>query len=773
MTANWIENRTAYRCISISPRMVCVNISIEFGREILKQLLQNISSGETHLADVPVPRLSPRGALIKTRASLISAGTERMLVEFGRAGLLQKARQQPDKVHDVLRKMQTDGVGVTLEAVRSQLDKPMPLGYCNVGIIEEVGRDVSQFRLGERVVSNGRHAEFVSVSPTVCARIPDNVRDEEAAFTIISAIALQGIRLAAPTLGECFVVTGLGLIGLLTIQLLRGHGCRVLGVDPDESRLELAREFGAETVSLAAGESPMAAATMFSRGRGVDGVIVAAATPSNDPMNQAAEMCRQRGRVIQVGVTGMNISRELVFRKELVLQVSNSTGPGKGDPEYEEKGHDYPVGFVRWTEQRNFEAVLDMMADGRLRVESLISHRYAFSNAPEAYDVLISSEPNLGILLEYSNDASDAVNERIVHLEQAEGDVRPAGNRPRVSFIGAGNYAGRILIPAFHAAGVELSTVVTGSGVGGVHYGRKYGFKQAGTDATQVLEQRGDDIVVIATRHNTHANMVSSALQSGKHVFVEKPLALQLEEIDRIEVLLEAKSDRMLMIGFNRRFAPQIERVKSLLEPVQQPKSFVMTINATTISLDHWIQDQDIGGGRIVGEACHFIDLLRFLAGCKITRWHVASAAAAPSMTGGDDCASITLQFVDGSVGVVHYLANGHRFLPKERLEVYCGGRILQLDNYRKLRGFGWTGRQRMNLWRQNKGQQRCVAAFVEAVRNGGTSPIPAHELLEVSRITIRAAAAARAGWGNGDAESASRSTDQSETKDVSVDVAD
>lgn len=720
----------------------------------MKQILQNLKNGNTELADVPAPRPPRGGLLIHTTRSLVSAGTERMLVDFGKANLIDKARQQPDKVRMVVDKVKTDGLLPTLETVRNKLDQPLPMGYCNVGVVAAVGDGVGGFEPGERVASNGKHAEVVGVPVNLCAKVPEGVADEEAAFTVIGAIALQGIRLVQPTLGEAVVVTGLGLIGLITVQLLRAHGCRVLGVDFDREKLALAQRFGAEVADLSAGEDPVAIAGRFSRGRGVDAVIVTAATRSSEPMHQAALMCRKRGRIVLVGVTGLELSRADFFEKELTFQVSCSYGPGRYDPAYEEQGQDYPVGFVRWTEQRNFEAVLDMLAVGRLDVKPLISHRFDITEAEQAYAVVAGSEPSLGILLEYPAARGEGVEllaQRTVRFTAPASTAAPARGKPAtVSFIGAGNYATAVLIPAFREAGARLRSVASSGGVSGVHAGKKFGFEETTTDTARLFQDEGTDALVITTRHDSHARFVLGALRAGKHVFVEKPLCLTMGELAEIESVLAGSAEHssrnmehgtrntqnpILMVGFNRRFAPEVVRMKVLLAGVKGPKSLVMTVNAGAIPADHWTQDPVVGGGRIIGEACHFIDLLRHLAGAPITGW---SRSTMDSAT--EDTVTLQLAFADGSIGTVHYFANGSKSFPKERLEVFAGGRVLQLDNFRRLTGFGWPGFRRMNLWRQDKGQKACAAAFVDAVRSSGAAPIPLAEILEVSRISIELA---------------------------------
>jgi predicted dehydrogenase/threonine dehydrogenase-like Zn-dependent dehydrogenase len=711
----------------------------------MKQILQNLRTGATEVADVPRPQARRGHLLIRTTTTLVSVGTERMLVSFGQASLIGKARSQPDKVRQVVEKIRTDGLMPTLEAVFNKLDQPLPLGYCNVGVVIEVGEDVSGFVVGDRVVSNGKHAEVVAVPKNLCAKIPEGVSDEAAAFTVLAAIGLQGIRLVAPTLGECIVVTGLGLIGLITVQLLRAQGCRVLGIDFDARKCALARDLGAETVNLGAGEDPIASAKAFSRGRGVDGVIITASTNSNEPVHQAATMSRKRGRIVLVGVTGLELSRADFFEKELSFQVSCSYGPGRYDPTYEERGVDYPVGFVRWTEQRNFEAVLDMLASRQVVMEQLVSHRFPIDQAEDAYRLISDSAPSLGILLQYPPPAAGQPDPSLVRtVAIPSAAMSSAPGAATIGVIGSGNYATAVLIPAFKAAGARLRVVGSSGGVTALHAGRKFGFESATTDNAAILGDPAVNAVVVATRHDNHAEMVAAALSAGKHVFVEKPLAIDIAGVAAVEAAQASRPDRMVMVGFNRRFAPQVQRMSALLRSLSEPKAMIMTVNAGAIPAEHWTQDPRIGGGRIIGEGCHFIDLLRFLAGSPI----VSFDASALGMGAGlirEDKATITLRFADGSTGTVFYLANGNKAFPKERLEVFCGGRILQLDNYRKLRGFGWPGFSTMNLWRQDKGQRAMAAAFVAAIASGGASPIPFVELVEVAKATIDIAGRLRA----------------------------
>jgi predicted dehydrogenase len=709
----------------------------------MQQLLQSLADGRIALEEIPVPIPASGAILIRTSRSLISSGTERMLLEFGRAGWIEKIRQQPERAHQVLDKMRTDGVLATIAAVRSKLDQPIPLGYCNVGRVVEVGTAAAEFRVGDRVVSNGNHSEFVAVGRNLCARIPESVSDDEAVFAPLAAIALQGLRLAGPAIGERFCVIGLGLVGLIAVQLLRANGCKVLGVDPDPEKSALARRFGADVVDLRAGEDVLRVAERFSARQGIDAVLIAAATDSSEPVEQAAQICRQRGRIVLIGVAGLELNRADFYKKEISFQVSCSYGPGRHDEVYESRGIDYPFGLVRWTEQRNFQAVLQLMESAQLNVRPLISHRFDFGAAGAAYELLADrTQASLGIVLDYRDEANAPAIVRNISLKVSA--PAPLAASPAVAFIGAGNYAGRVLIPAFRVGGARLVAVATANGTSAARYGRQYGFEVASTDVDAVLASPEVDLVVIATRHDSHAHFVQRALAAGKHVFVEKPLALTESEIDAIEAALRDPTQqhtRSLMIGFNRRFAPLALRMKALLGAVREPKNFIVTVNAGAVPAGHWTV-QSAGGGRIIGEACHFIDFLRFLAGCSIT----GSVARSTFCDAGsaDPSACITLSFADGSLGTIHYLTRGHASFPKERVEVFAGGRVLQLDNFRRLRGYGWPGFSSQKLWRQDKGQTACAAAFVGAIKAGAASPIPLEEILEVSRVTIAVSEAAR-----------------------------
>lgn len=706
----------------------------------MRKLLQSLKTGDIELVEAPTPAVPPNHILIETRYTLISAGTERMVMEFGKGNLLQKALQQPDKVKQTVEKIRTDGLTTTLDAVRSKLDQPVPLGYCNAGIVHSVGVGVTEFKPGDRVVSNGEHSELVVVGKNLVTKIPNGVSDEDASFVPLAAIGLQSLRLAKPSLGETFCVLGLGLIGLLTAQLLQAHGCRVVGADFSKDRLALAKSWGVDVIDLSAGEDPVASVMAMTGGRGADGVIISASTPSNDPVTQAARMSRKRGRIVLVGVTGLELSRADFYEKELSFQVSCSYGPGRYDTEYEVNGNDYPLGFVRWTEQRNFEAVLEEIARHRLVLGDLISETVDFAEAEKAYAMITKKgSPVLGVLLSYPDNREGKFIQR-VKLSEPNASREPSAEAQSasVALIGVGGFGGRVTAPGLKAAGARLKTVVSRGGVSAVVEGKKAGFEEATTDLESVLRDDDIDSVVIATRHDAHAGLTNKALKAGKNVFVEKPLAITMEDLEAIETTLEEAGDKAprLMIGFNRRFSPFSIKMKSLLDTVQEPKCLIATINAGAIPANHWAHDPIQGGGRIIGEGCHFIDLLRFFVGAPITDIQCTQISQ-PTQDGiKNDKVTLTMSFADGSIGTLHYFANGPKSLIKERYEAFAANKFLRLENFQKLEAQGWGKGAKMK-GAQDKGHAAALEAFVSAIKEGRPSPIPLNEVLEVSRWTI------------------------------------
>lgn len=705
------------------------------GRIDVRQLCLSLGNGNIEIVELPYPTVGPRQVLVRTSSSLLSAGTERMLLDFGRSSLLDKIRQQPERVRDVLQKLRTDGFIATFDAVNAKLEQPIPLGYCNVGRVLELGSAVAGLSKGDRVVSNGPHAEIVRVAATLCARVPDTVSDEGASFAVLGAIALQGVRLAAPTIGETFAVFGLGLIGQITCQLLVANGCRVLGLDIDAGRLALAETVGIECLDISNNPDPVRWALGRTDGRGVDGVLVAASTTSDAPVRQAARMSRKRGRIVLVGVAGLQLSRADFYEKELSFQVSCSYGPGRYDREYEEEGHDYPLGFVRWTAQRNFEAFLNLLGTGRLNVDKLVSHRVPFERCADAYRLLDADPRALGIVLEYAGDPSGSASHRSVRVSSPRSSGSPGAQG--VGFIGSGNYAVRILAPAFSRAGADLRVLANTGSLPGAFAARKFGFGRLTTDLESLFGDPQLDALVIATRHDSHATLALRALESGKHVFVEKPLCLSLDELALFEQRLNSPEPHpVLCVGFNRRYSPIGQQIRSLLQSVQGPVCMTYTVNAGAIPADHWTQRGDSGGGRIVGECCHFIDFLRFLVGHPIVGIELAVMRTSSMPR---DTVAFLLSFADGSVGCVHYVSNGSSRVPKERLEVSAAGRTLRMENFRSLSGYGWGAAGQRRLLRPDKGQLALAKAFLGSIRDAVPPPIPLREILEVSHFSVLA----------------------------------
>lgn len=706
----------------------------------MKQVLEQLRTGEIEVADVPAPGPAPGRVLIRTTHTVISAGTERMLVEFGRASLLRKARSQPDRVRDVLDKLRADGVLPTLEAVFRKLDEPIPLGYCHAGVVVDGGG--TPFAPGDRVASNGPHAEFASVPRRLCAAVPEGVPGEDAAFTALGAIALQGIRLAAPSFGERVVVIGLGLVGQLAVQLLRAAGCEVMGIDLRSGRLDLAARFGARVADAGAAD-PVRTVGDWSGGAGADAVLIAASAAGDEVARQAARMCRRRGRVVLVGVVGLGLRRDDFYRKEITFQVSCSYGPGRYDPRYEEGGHDYPAGFVRWTEQRNFEAVLAAMARGDLDVKPLVSARFELARAEEAYRRVAGGGEALGVVLACPGGAEEAPA-RAVEAAPPAARRKASPAAPVLAVAGAGAFARGVLLPALRGTRARLKWIVSRSGAPAAAAARRFGAERAGTDWRAVLDDPEVNGVVLAVRHDAHARMVCEALAAGKHVFVEKPLCLtggELAGIARAAGEAASSSGALLMAGFNRRFSPHTARVARGLARRAAPVSMVMTVNAGAVPADAWIRDPAVGGGRIVGEACHFIDLLAHLAGAPV-REVVARASGAS----GDPDVSIGLALADGSAGTVHYLTGGARGYPKEVLQVFGGGRVTTLGNFRVTRSRGPGAGRAFRTWRQDKGHGAELRAFVEAVASGGPSPTPFDSLVNTTRATLAAVRSAASG---------------------------
>ncbi len=695
----------------------------------MKQIIQDLKSGKTILEEVPAPQVRRGCVLIKTQRSLVSLGTERMLVEFGKANWIEKARQQPEKVKQVLEKAKTDGLMPTIEAVRRKLDEPLPLGYCNAGEVIAVGEGVTDFQIGDRVVSNGHHAEVVCVPKNLVAKIPEGVSYEEASFTVIGAIALQGIRLVNPTFGETIVVTGLGLIGLIAAQLLLANGCNVIGLDFDTQKVELAKSWGVRAFNIADGTNPVALVESLTNGVGADGVLITASTKSNDVIAQAARMSRKRGRIVLVGVIGLDIQRADFYEKELTFQVSCSYGPGRYDSEYEEKGNDYPIGFVRWTEQRNFEAVLNAIAAGKLQVQSLITEIVDLEDYDRIYGAIGQSR-SIASILKYP--AESKAFSASVQLQSRSF----AGSKGVIGIIGAGNFTGSTILPALKKANANVKYIASAKGLSGTILAKKYGVAVSTTDYQEVLRDPEVDAVIITTRHNQHAAQVIAALRAGKHVFVEKPLALNMEELGAIEEAYN-EQNQSLLVGFNRRFSPFALDAKKQLGDSDAPINVIATMNAGFIPPNHWTQDMQVGGGRIIGEACHLIDLISYFTGSSVESVVMNALGVHPEES--TDNVSILLRYRNGAQGVIHYFANGSKAYPKERVEIYSQNRTIVIDNFRKSKYYGF--RKSGLSGTQDKGHFHQFKTWLEHIRSGGAPVVPFESLLNTSKAAIAAVA--------------------------------
>jgi predicted dehydrogenase/threonine dehydrogenase-like Zn-dependent dehydrogenase len=718
----------------------------------MKQILQDSKTGEVKVMDVPSPAAQRGRVLVRAAASLISAGTERMTVDSARKGLLHRARENPDKVKQVLQRARSEGVINTVNAVLTKLGSSTALGYSASGIVVGTGADVTEFRVNDRVACAGvgyaSHAEVLSVPKNLCVRLPDGASFEAGAFGTLGAIALQGVRLSEPTLGESVVVIGLGLLGQLTVQLLKANGCRVFGLDLDPQKVELALSLGADRAMLN-NDDARRAVLEWSRGRGADAVLITAATSSNQPVELAGEISRLKGRVVAVGLVGLDVPRALYFKRELTLKISMSYGPGRYDPEYEERGHDYPFAYVRWTEGRNLEAFLDLVAEGRVRLERLITHRFPIEEGERAYQLITgeTNEPYLGVLLRY--DTERELEKQITWSEDAKRTQAAAAaalpKEVRLGLIGAGAYAKAMLLPNLKAQGVEFQSIATASGVTARDIGAKYGFRRALSSADEVISDAGVNLVMIATRHDLHAELARRALELGKHVFVEKPLALDEVELESV-IETASRSTAQLMVGYNRRFSPLARAALQFFKDRAAPLSIAYRVNAGRIPREHWAQDPKEGGGRIIGEVCHFVDLMQFLTASTVVRVYAESIRSRNQLMVEEDSVFITLAFSDGSNGSIAYLAEGDKTLPKERVEIFGEGRAFVLDDFRSATMYREGREETKRLRSQDKGQAEEMRAVCSVVTEGNRAPISLNDLAATSRATFRIRESLRTG---------------------------
>ena len=694
----------------------------------MKQIIQDLKKGNTLLEEVPTPLVRKGQVLIQTHRSLVSLGTEKMLVEFGKGNLISKARQQPEKVKQVLDKIKTEGLLPTIEAVFNKLDEPLPLGYCNAGEVIGIGEGVTDFSIGDRVASNGVHAEIVSVPKNLVAKIPDNVSYEEASFTVIGSIGLQGIRLANPTIGETVVVVGLGLIGLITAELLIANGCNVIGFDFDDQKVKLASNKGVNAFN-ASTTDVVKIVESLTNGIGSDAVIIAASTKSNEVISQAAQMSRKKGRIVLVGVIGLDIQRADFFKKELSFQVSCSYGPGRYDEDYEQSGMDYPIGYVRWTEKRNFETILNAISKKQINVQDLITERVSLNNYLQIYGDM--GKGSIASILEYPLQSIN--RSEIVAVKHFA--IRPSSGI--IGIIGAGNFTKMTVMPALKSAGAHYKYISSAGGLTAKSLANKYGFEFSTTDYKHILNDQEVDLVMITTRHDLHAKMVIETIASGKNVFVEKPLAINGEELDAV---LNAYNNQIIpksiSVGFNRRFSPFSKKIKALIGTTTDSLNMIATINAGFIPPDVWVHDMKTGGGRIIGEACHFIDLMVYFTGSKVAE--VSMSALGKTPTEQTDNAIITLKFQNGSQGVINYFSNGSKSYQKERVEIYSQGRTLILDNFRKLEGFGFKGFSTMR-GALDKGHKCQFIELITKIKSGGESIISFEEIYNTTKASLAA----------------------------------
>jgi len=698
----------------------------------MKQIVQDLKSGNTILEDVPVPEVRRGSVLIKTHRSLVSLGTERMLVEFGKAGWINKARQQPDRVRQVIQKIKTDGLKPTMEAVFRKLGEPLPLGYCNAGEVVAIGAGVTDLAIGDRVISNGNHAEVVCVPRNLIARIPEGVSYEAAAFTVIGAIGLQGIRLISPTFGETIVVTGLGLIGLMAAQLLKANGCRVIGLDFDGSKVELANSFGIEAIRLDENADPVAIVLSMTDDIGADGVLITASTKSNEVISQAAKMSRNRGRIVLVGVIGLDIQRADFYEKELSFQVSCSYGPGRYEDDYEQKGLDYPIGFVRWTEQRNFEAVLQAISNKSIDVNSLITEVVELDNYLEIYGEMSGSR-SIASILKYTGE----VNLGGTTIPTDSNEFQKTSGI--IGVIGAGNFAGAMIVPLLKELNANVKYIASAKGLSGTTLAKKYKIPFSTSRYQDILEDADIDAVIITTRHSAHASQVIESLKAGKDVFVEKPLALNLEELEAIKSAYSASS-KTVTVGFNRRFSPFSIAAKELLN--EGPVQIIATMNAGFIPENSWVHDLESGGGRIIGEACHYIDLISFFAGSIVEKVIMNAMGNHPDSR--TDNATVLLKYKNGSTGVINYFSNGSKAYPKEKIEIYSQQKTILIDNFRTAEFYGYS-KGKMNKT-QDKGHREQFKKWNESIKNGGAPIITFEELYNTSKVAILAVESLKTG---------------------------
>lgn len=700
----------------------------------MKQLFQNLKNGKIEIMEIPMPNLKKDHLIIKSINSLISKGTEKMLLEFGKSSLFSKALEQPDRVKEVINKISTEGLYTTYNKVKNKLDEPIPMGYCNVGVVVESGCD--EFKVGDRVVSNGNHAEIVIVPKNLCSLIPDNVSDDDASFTVLSSIALNGIRLIKPEIGDTVVVYGLGLIGLISCQLLINAGCNVIGIDVNEKLTSIASKFGVNTICSSDKNEKLNFVNSFTKNYGADSVIISAASKKDDIINESGSMTRKKGSIVLIGVVNLNINRNIFYKKEITFQVSSSYGPGRYEKDLFLNNTEIPPHILRWNVTRNFDACLNLISKDKLSFKNLITHKFNFKDYKKSYDLINKDDFSLGIILKYSNQEKP-LNTKTINLNPVNKTYQDKNKVININFIGSGNYAKSTLMPLFKKyKNIKFGKLISYTGTFSSFYGKKFNFETISTDIDEPF-QDDSNLIIISTQHDSHAQLVCRALKSKKNVYVEKPLCLNEQELELIKKnYYDAKKSNpelKILVGFNRRFSPHITKAKKIIDKSSNPLSFNITINSGSIDKQHWINDPLKGGGRLIGEACHFIDLARFIVGEKIVYF-------SKNVMRNDlkDTFSISLKFIDGSIGTINYFSNGNRSYPKEKIEIFSEGKILVINNFKNNNIYDSKFRIPSKSLKQDKGQENMIKLFIESIEKNKTDIIPIDELFEIAALSIQ-----------------------------------
>lgn len=705
----------------------------------MKKLLQNLSDGNIKIIDTPIAKIGDSEVLIETHYSLMSPGTEKMLLEFGKSNWIDRIKKNPDKVRQVINKIKTDGLMSTVESVQAKLNEPIELGYCNTGIVKEVGKNVKSLKVNDRVVSNSPHSEYVTNYVNCIVKVPDNVDLKSANFSILGAIALQGIRIANLSIGETVVVYGAGVIGLLTTQILLSTGFKVVCLDIDPKKLDIAKNYGAISINVKNLNSKelLDEINEITNGIGVDAVILTLASTDKNIISNAAKISRKRGRIVLVGVTDNYIDRTDFYKKELSFQVSCSYGPGRYDFDYEVKGIDYPLQYCRWTMKRNIEYLLYLISKKKIITDQLISKEYKFINAKKAYEDVFKNN-NITISFDYektkTNEQNPIQTKEYVNNEILEKNLQQTKDYEKINIgiIGSGAYCGKIILPNLKIQkNIKFETIVSKNGKSSTLYGKKYNFKNISTEINDILDNDKINTVFIATRHDTHADILIKCFKKNKNVFLEKPLCIDVDQQKEIENAYK-NFKSVLFMGYNRRFSIFTTRIKELLNDTNSPKNIQYTINASRIDKQNWIKDRNIGGGRLIGEVCHFLDYINYIIGKNLSSYSILS-----NVNDIDDNFIIQLKYKDNSLATINYLTNGSQKYQKENIRIFSSGKIIELDNFKKIKTYGFSKEQNLNFFRQDKGQKEMISQFLNDCQRNESS-ISFKDILNVSNITLQ-----------------------------------